>query len=149
MPKEKHTIYSGDVAQVREWIEKRGGVAIWGSVDLSCPDKSWTTPRNQADGTPVTKPSWQSADKPARVITDPAEVVVVVPREVKRFRVGLRLGGSGLRIKLTDRSSERLRVALSATTAKYGDSWYEFDRERQEAVIFTTEREVPLPEWTG
>lgn len=134
------------------WIRTRGGVALWRSVNLSNPGASWSTPARTADvggipGDPYPRPTWEAADKPERVITDPAEIIVVVRKEVRRFRIALRRGGSGAFFgKLTDASSKKLRAALE----KAGEgSSYTFDYETQEAIITMPDRTVPLAEWVS
>lgn len=141
-----HQCAPENVAKFREWLATRGGLAVWKSIDLSDPGKSWTGPVNGPDGKPSPKPSWKSDNKPARIIIDPSEVVVVVPREVKRFRIVVRMGSNGLKIKVTDASTRRIRAACT----KFGEnSWYEFDYGSQEAVIYVPGATVPLGEWTG
>jgi len=138
---EKHTVSYADAPKVLGWFRDRGGIAIWRSINLSNPGASWTTPLRNADGTPTTKPSWQAANEPERVITDVDDVVVVTPKVVKRFRVAVRLGDSGLSLKLTDAASAR----VERETAKAGDeAWYEFDYSTQEALILVPEATVPL-----
>jgi len=96
------------------------------------------------DGNVVQKPSWQAQSIPTRHITDPAEVEVVVPKEIKRFRVAVRVGASGTRMKLTDASGEKLQKALDKAGP---DSWHEFSYATQEAIIFVPEKVVPLLEF--
>jgi hypothetical protein len=125
-----------------EWIKTRGGLAVWRSINLSNPGASWTTPVRGPEGQPVGKPTWQVAEQPERVITDPDDVVVVTRREVKRFRVGVRQ--SGLQCKLTDAASRRVRAAV----AKAGnDASYTFDYGTQEAVIEVPAGQVTLGQW--
>jgi hypothetical protein len=63
---------------------------------------------------------------------------------VKRFRVAVRRGAQGLNLKLTIHSGERLRREVE----KAGEgAWYQFDYERQEAVILVPDKTVPLSEW--
>jgi len=140
----KHECCPENVAKFREWLSTRGGLAIWESIDLSDPGTSWTGPVNGPNGKPSPKPSWKSDNKPARIITDPSEVVVIVPREVKRFHIAVRTGSNGLRIKVTDASTRKIRAAC----AKFGEnSWYEFDYGSQDAVIYVPDRTVPLTQW--
>lgn len=71
-------------------------------------------------------------------------VLVDTPREVKRFHVAIRRSTNGLKFKLTDGSSSRLRREVD----KAGDtSWHEFDYETQEAVILVPDKQVPLKDW--
>jgi hypothetical protein len=129
----KHTIKADAAETVLGWINTRGGVLVWNSIDLSDPYKSWTTPATGPAGEPVTKPSWQAANEPAQHITSADDIEVVVPKEARRFRVALRMGASGIRVKLTDASSRKLRAALD----KLGPaSWHEFDYATQEAICY-------------
>jgi hypothetical protein len=138
---EKHRITAQTAGQVAEWFRTRGGVAIWRSVNLSNPGASWTCPINGPDGQPAGKPTWQADSKPARIITDPAEVEVTTYKEVRRFHVGLRRGSQGFSVKLTDGASRRLRRELEKAGP---DSTYEFDYSVQDAVILVPDTVVPL-----
>ena len=134
-----------NVGKYREWLATRGGLAVWESINFSNPGCSWTTPVRNADGTPVTKPSWEADNKPAHIITSEDDVDVVVDAEIKRFRVGVRRGTSNpFLIKVTDGGSRRIRREV----AKAGDGAYHvFDYETQEAFILAPEKRVPLREW--
>lgn len=133
-------------ALFQQWIQTRGGLAVWPSVNLSNPAASWTTPVLGPDGQPAGKPSWQAADQPARVITDPADVQVTTFREVKRFRVGLRVGSQGFTVKLTDGATRKVRAAVE----KAGPgATYRFDYEKQEAVIEVPDGQTTLDQWSG
>lgn len=132
-------------AQYRDWIANRGGLLVWQSINLSNPGASWTTPAI-TDGAPTGKPTWQADNTPARHIQSEDEVVVVQPREVKRFRVGVRRGDQGLAFKVTDGGSRRIRREV----AKAGEgAWHEFDYSTQEAVILVADNPVPLSRWGG
>lgn len=126
-----------------EWFATRGGVAIWSSADLSDPSWSSMTPAQDVDGRPTTKPHWKAQPEP-RIITDPAEVDVTTWKEVKRFRVGLRRGSQGLKIKLTDAASKRVWKAVAEAGP---GATYEFDYETQEAVILAPDRRIPLSDY--
>lgn len=141
-----HRILACNAAKVWGWFQSRGGIAVWGSANLSNPGQTWTAPRLTEDGQPMGKQNWQMEDQPRMTITDPAEVVVDVPKEVKRFHVALRRGAQGLSVKCTDASSRRIRKACE----KAGDnSWYEFDYATQECVVFVPGESMPLPEYIG
>jgi len=128
----KHTILIEHVGQIREWLKHRGGIAIWNSADLGDPGKSWTAPVNDEHGNPKGKPTWQAQNSPSRVITDPSEVEVVTPKELRRFPVAVQRG-SGLRVELTSAASKRVRKSVEDA----GDgAWYEFDYMTQEAIIY-------------
>ena len=117
---------------------------MWNSINLSNPEASWTTPAKKQNGEPTGKPSWQAANDPERIITDPAEVEVIVPVEVKRFRIGIRLGDQGLSYKVTDGGSRRIRREVAK--AREG-AYYTFDYETQEAVIMKPNERTPLPDY--
>lgn len=144
-PIEKHVCNPQSAKQMLEWIKTRGGLALWRSINLSNPDKTWTTPLNKVDGTPMPKQSWEMANEPYRVITDPGEVVVDIPKEIKRFHVGTRR--AEFAIKVTNGGTRKIRAAVSKAAEQYGDAWYEFDYSTQEAVIFVPEKSLPLQDY--
>ncbi len=138
---EKHRVEAENAFLIWGWIQTRGGLFLWKSIDLSDLDKSWTGPVTNEDGSPKTKPHWKSADSPYRVITDDSEVVVDTPQEVKRFHVAIRPGSQGLTLKCTDGATRRIRKEVS----KAGDNeWYAFDYGTQEAVIYVPGETVSL-----
>jgi hypothetical protein len=57
-------------------------------------------------------------------------------KEVKRFRVGIRMGSQGLRVKVTDGGSRRIRREVAKAGA---GATYTFDYMTQEAVILVPE----------
>lgn len=129
---EPHIVTADNAALMWEWLNKRGGLALWRSLDLSNPGQSWTTPVNDSAGYPKHKPHWSSETEPHRIITDPAEVVVSVDKEVRRFHVAVRMGGQGFSLKVSDGGSRKIRSAV----AKAGEGAYHvFDYDTQEAVI--------------
>lgn len=139
--KTKHEVSADNAPTIREWLASRGGLAVWRSVNLSNPGASWTTPRLTADGQPMPRPTWQADTQPERIITDPSEIVVVEPREVRRFHVAVRRSSNGLMLKLTDASTQKVRAA----TARAGQgAWYAFDYDAQEAVIYVPGAVTPL-----
>ena len=142
---EKHLTSPEDAARFKTWLETRGGIAVWPSINLSNPDASWSTPALNEDGTPMTKPTWQAANEPERIITDIADVEVVIDKEVKRFRVGIRTGSQGMMLKVTDGGSRRIRAAVEKAG---GGAYHVFDYSTREAVILAPERIVPLADWT-
>ena len=136
---DKHVCTPENSERMLGWSANRGGIAIWPSVNLSNPGTSWSTP---ADLT--TRPTWECADKPERIITDVADIVVSVDREVKRFHVG-QTRGSGLMFVVTDAGSRRIRKEV----AKAGDGAYhvfDYDDDKN-AVIMAPERTISLREW--
>lgn len=145
---DKHTVLEENAERFWQWIQRRGGIAIWRSVNLSNPDASWSTPVNEENGDRYNKPNWQSANEPERIITNPSEVEVSVPKEVKRFPVAVRRGSQGLSFKLTDGSTRKVRSAVAKISEEMGkEAWYEFDYSNQEAVIFVDDRLIPLQEY--
>jgi len=132
-----HRILAANAEQVWQWFQERGGIAVWRSIDICTAGQSWTTPLRDAEGQPTRKQDWRMEESPSLVVTDPMEVVVDVPREVKRFRVAVRAGSQGLLLRCSDTASRRIRREC----AKAGEeSWHEFDYATQEAVIFVQER---------
>jgi len=140
----KHRILAENAAQIWQWFQERGGIAVWKSLDMSSPGRSWTTPLRDAEGNPMPRQDWRMEETPSLTITDPAEVVVDVPREVKRFRVAIKAGAQGMLLKCGDGASRRIRRECQNAG---GESWYEFDYATQEAVIFVPGESKPLPEF--
>jgi hypothetical protein len=144
MPVASHRILAANASRIWKWFQERGGIAVWKSVDLATAGQTWTTPLNDAEGNPMIRQNWRLEETPSLVITDPIQVVVDIPREVKRFRVAIRTGSQGLSLKCSNASSRRIHREC----AKAGeDSWYEFDYGSQEAVIFVPGESKPLPEY--
>ena len=146
---ERFTCAVADAAKVVDWFRTRGGVAIWGSVDLSDPGVTWTTPVLRADGTPAAKPSWQAADTPLRCITDMADMDVLTSREVGRFRVGIKRA-QGWRWDVTDAGSRRIRKAVQKAAEAAGkDAWHTFaeDGAGVFAVIVVEDERMSLQAW--
>ena len=142
----KHRILAENAAQIWQWFQERGGIAVWKSVDMTNAGRSWTTPLRDAEGNPTPRQDWRMEQAPSLVITDPAEVTVDVPKEAKRFRVAIKVGDQGMLLKCSDASSRRIRREC----AKAGDaSWYEFDYATQEAVILVLGESKPLPEFVA
>jgi hypothetical protein len=127
--------------KVSRWIAECGGCAVWGCLDLADPSRQFFTPAKLTDGTPSSAPHWSSPREPQRIVTNPAEVEVVTHREVKRIRIAIR-PGYGLRLKLTDVSSARLRKALHEAGP---GAVHVFDGN--EAIIFAEVSRTPLPQW--
>jgi len=144
---DRHSCSIENVEKFINWIEERGGVAIWRSINLSNPGKSWSSPALNKDGTPTTKPSWECGNSPERVITSAADIDVVTEIEVKRFRIAVRRGAQGMMLKLTDASTRRVRAACAKAeeTAKWSN--YHFDMETQEVIITVPSDIVPLDKW--
>ena len=138
----QHEVVEEYAPKFLEWIQKRGGVAVWKSINLSNPGASWSTPALTEDGKPSQKPTWQAANEPIKVVTDPEQIGVLTVKELKRFRVAVEQ--HGLSLKVSDGSSRRIRSKV----AKAGDDAYHvFDYETQEAVIMVPTGKVSLAEW--
>lgn len=122
-----------------DWIQNRGGLAVWQSINMSNPGASWTTPADR-----VEKPTWEANDRPEKIVTDPDEVVVSVDKEVKRFHVGVRRS-NGFMFKVTDGGSRRIRREVE----KAGKgAYYIFDYEDYDnAVIIAPDQQMTLREW--
>ena len=133
-------IYPSQVPQVVEWLAK-GGVARWTSLDLSNLGREWLTSTKDL----AIKPHWAAAPLP-EVVTDPAQVIVLELAEVRRFHVAVRRGSQGLSWKLTDASSRKVRAAVKQAQVKHPHAEYQFDYEKQEAIILAGDW-LPLPAW--
>ena len=143
---DRHEVTEEHAPKFLEWIAKRGGVAVWPSVDLSDPGVSMSSPALTPEGKPTPKPHWKLAAEPSRVITSASEIDVVTWKEVKRFHVGVRRGSQGMSIELTDGATRKLRAAV----AKAGEgATYRFDYEEQAAVILVPSEVVPLDQWSA
>lgn len=146
---ERYACDPENAAKIAEWFSNRGGILIWKSINLSNPDASWTSPALGSDGNPFQKPNWQAGNQPDQHITDPAEVDVIVSKEVKRFHVAVRMGRQGLSLKVTDGGTRRIKQAVAKATEKYGKpAWYGFDYgDYNNAVIYVEGERQPLPEY--
>lgn len=139
---EPYAIRESAAAEAVDWIKNRGGILVWQSVNLSNPGISWLTPARLKDGRPAPRPSWQAAERPARHITDMADVMVARNLEYKRVRISVRPGSQGLSLKLTDAASGRVRKALHEAGE---GAWYRL--EGNEAVIMRPTVQIPLTRW--
>lgn len=146
---QKHIVNAAEAAKVFDWLQTRGGLALWKSADLSDPGKSWTCPLNDENGERKGKPIWQADSTPYRIITDPSDVEVHVPKEVARFHVALR--PKGFRLVCTDGSTRKIQKAVEKANEQHCQgqlhAFYAFDYSTQEAVIFVPDRILPLPEY--
>ena len=129
-----------------DWINNRGGIAVWTSVNLSDPARTFSRPLNDLNDKPLPKTgTCGDIIQLARTVED---VEVFVPREVKRFHVAVRVGSQGLSLKVTDGGTRRLRAEVDKAVEKYGTAWYVFDYGSYEnAVIMTNDTLTPLSEW--
>jgi ribosomal protein S6 len=137
---EKHHCTIENAPRFWDWIQNRGGIAVWRSINLSNPGASWSTPADRQD-----KPTWEAGSVPERIVTDPDQVLVSVDREVKRFHVAVRPGSQGLTLKVTDGGSRRIRREVE----KAGEGAYHvFDYgDHDNAVIMAPEKTMTLREW--
>lgn len=140
----KYQVQAEYAAKIKDWLDNRGGLLIWESVDLSNPG-TVTSPFKNSDGTLVTKPHWRLGDEPIRHITSIDDIEVCVDKEVKRFRVGVKGGEQGLSLKVTAGGTRKIRAAVEK--AGIG-AYYQFDYGTQEAVIMVPEKVIPLAEWS-
>jgi hypothetical protein len=121
------------------WIKYRGGVMVWANCDLSNCDAGdmYTPARTEAGNAndPGIPPHWRVRYQ--ETITDLSKFKFVKElKEVKRFRVAIRVGDSGLRVKCTDASTRKIRAACDKVQAQYKVApSYRFDYETQECVI--------------
>jgi hypothetical protein len=140
----QHEVVEHNADRFLEWIQKRGGVAVWESINLSNPGASWSTPAQTEDGQPMKKPTWQAANEPAKIITDPAQIAVLTVKEVKRFHVAVE-HREGFQLVVSDGGSRRIRSEV----AKAGEGAYHvFDYEAyNNAVIMAPVGKVSLAEW--
>lgn len=130
--------------QLWDWIQNRGGVAAWASLDLGNPGQQMLTPATTDDGSAMSRPHWSVANDP-EVVTDPEQVGVIFSEECKRFRVGLQRG-SGFRTNVTDAATRKIWAAVE----KAGEgAFHVFDYDTQEAVIMRRVRTIPLTEWAS
>ena len=141
----KHTVSPSNAKKFKEWLDTRGGILIWQSINLSNPGASWSTPALNEDGSPYTKPSWQSSNTPARHITDAEDIVVETTRVVDSLHVAVERG-CGFSFNLTTASSKRLRDRVSKAEKRYAkEAWYEFDYfSYKNALIVVSDKQIPL-----
>lgn len=139
----KVTTSGEHAAKLLNWINTRGGVAVWRSIDLSNPGAETFTPAI-TDGKPTGKPHWRFANEPAMVITNSDEIEITKDEEVRRFHIAIRRGSQGLSLKLTDASTRKVRAAVE----KAGEgAYYEFDYSTQECVIMKPISTMPLSQY--
>ena len=142
-----HEISPSNAPKIWEWLNIRGGLAIWGCCDLSRPGQTWTTPVNDANGNPVGKPTW-AASQIIQTITDPAEVIVIKEKIVKRFHVAVRMGGNGFSLKVTDGARRNIDKYVTKYQNEYGEAWHDFDYYSYEnCLILVPDGKSPLAEW--
>jgi hypothetical protein len=138
----KLVVLEENAPKFSEWLKKRGGLAVWRSVDLSDPGASCTTPALTEDGKAYPQPHWKYDNKPERIVIDANEVQVQRMVEVKRFHVATKRGNS-FNYVLTDGAQRRLYRELE----KAG-STYIFDYGAYEnCIILKPDKVQTLTEW--
>ena len=141
---EPHVTDVRNAAQFLEWIRVRGGLALWRSLNLS-DLTSWTCPLKDAAGNVKSKPFGHAKNEPYRVITSSDDVLVQPDKEVRRFKIALRVGRQGLSLKLTDGSTAKVRKAVEKAGV---GAYYAFDYETQQAIIMAPDGDPQtLTEW--
>ncbi len=131
-----------------DWIETRGGVATWKSVDLGNPSASWSTPALDAEGKPTAKPTWQSGNVP-EIITNMDEVGVFTDVLFKAFPVGLKRG-SGMSFCLTDGAQRKLDKYLAQCEEKHGSAHYKrgvLDIDGASMGVYYVDKIISLTEY--
>uniref|UniRef100_A0A6M3LN24 Uncharacterized protein n=1 Tax=viral metagenome TaxID=1070528 RepID=A0A6M3LN24_9ZZZZ len=141
MKMEKEKIIHVGVPGVRDkfldWIKNRGGVQVWNNLNLSNPDAGQQFTPAITDGLETGKPHWSVGR--GEVIMDISRFRFVKAwKEVKRFRVGVRMGSQGFTMKVTDGGTRRIRAACD----KYPGCSYHFDYATQEVIIEVPEFEA-------
>ncbi len=146
-----------------DWIQDRGGLAIWESQNLSNPGASWITPATIRQGDcegftnespdanvilPYPQPTWQAGKEPARLVIDPKQVGVYTAELYKAFRVGL--VGREMSLVLTSGAQRKVDKHMAECKEKHGDSFYRkgvLEIEGASMGIYYTKTIVPLDEW--
>ncbi len=145
-----------DAPKFLGWIEHRGGVLRWSSVNLANPAASWSTPAlAEAVGDdaplPYTKPNWQCGNEPV-LVTDPQDIGVYIPELFKAFPVATRISRNGLSTKLTDHSMAKLNRQMDECRERHGDAFYRrgvLDIDRPSMGVYFTKMIMPLPRWAA
>lgn len=125
---------------IKPWLERDGVILLWRSINLSNPSGWWLTPLG------ASKPNWQAGNEPEHLL--PADLEVVTYKEVKRIRIHTRVSSSGLSLKLTDFSANRLNAALNQIGDLYHENpVYIFDGDQ--AVIFVPDSTEAFTVWAS
>lgn len=145
---ERYACDESNAARIHDWLMTRGGILIWGTVSLSYPGKTWTTPFKDKDGNVASKPHYSCPTEPERHITSIDDVDVITAKEVKRFHVATRMGSQGMCIKVSDGGTRRIKSEVAKAREKYGSAWHEFDYfDEKNAVIMIEGDRVSMSEW--
>jgi len=141
----RHDCHPEHAHKFADWIANRGGVAVWKSLDLSDPTRSWSTPANTIEGTPITKPTWQASNAPDRIITSADDIDVFESKVVKTLRIAVRVGSQGFTLKLTDASTSKVNEALKKAGS---GSFYRFGGwDGKDCEIHAITGTITLAEW--
>lgn len=135
---EKIPVFRPNVKSLfQKWIESRGGVAVWKSVNLSNPGESLAfTPALDQFGIENDNPRWDLRRQ--EIITDIKRFSFSKKNtEVKRVKVCTRVGSQGLMLKFTDGTMKRINSAFN----KFPGSFYDIDKFTGEAVFYMPEFE--------
>lgn len=136
--------------KLKQWLETRGGIAVWVCQDLGSPriGQETFTPAMHPDGSPATSPHWSNGNSPDRIVTDPVLVFVRSWTEVGRVKIRRGppyLGG------VHRRDRDRLDNALAKagdgaawipdySTRQYGSPWFT-------AIIQIPSAPIPLSQF--
>lgn len=113
-----------------EWLDTRGGLAVWESQLIGEPPRSWTGPVNDKEGNPTRSPDWRCGDKPARIITSYDEVEVEFLRELEVW-VGC--------------SPKQCEKKLTKLQKQFPDAFYMY--ESRGVVAYKVNGYVSLKQW--
>ena len=143
---EKLTCSRANAPTLLEWIRTREGIAVWRTVNLSDPWRSWSAPVIDKQGNRLVRPHSYAASEPERIITSADDVEVQEGREVKRFHIGVER--HSLAFKVTTASSDRIRREVDKASEKYQcEAWYEFDYNAQGVIIYVPDFTQTLTEF--
>ena len=132
------------VPSIIEYMTTRGGIQVGSSLNISNPQEL-ILPLNDANGVRKTT---QTILKVDRIITDPAEIVVIVSKEWTRFHVAVQMGRQGLMLKISDGGTRRIQNEIQKASAAGKVAWYVFDyHDENNAVIMVEDCRKPLTEY--
>jgi len=136
---EPFVIHPDNANQILGWMTEGRGLAHWTSIDLGDPSYAVTTPGDVTD-----RPHWKLSNEPAFRIFDIGQVLVGKYELFRRFHVGIRAASNGLAMKVTDGGTRRIRKALMAAGP---DSFYQFDYDVQDVLIYKQVGTTSLTKW--
>ncbi len=137
---EKYTISYRRVDLIGTWLKERGGVAVWGSCNLSSRPGDMLTPALDKSGVPTRSPRRDCVLD--RIIIHPDDLEVAIDHEVKRFHVAVRMGRQGFSLKVTDGGSRRIHKEV-AKAGKGAYHVFNYD-EYENCSIWAPEEVVPF-----